>query len=302
MEKLNNDIYDITTMVTDLEQKYIDEENPDTLAVGIFGYFADINSLSIQNAIISTSELGNELFPARAKYERNLLSHGVINNVDHINAVPATISCLIGIFEEDFDTYSVDDTFYLDKDISIFIDKFEFHLDYDIRITKHYIANGNYVYTAQHYMPIKNALSNITNPYINAPVIQQYNGKSVVYFFVTLRQVTQTIIPKKIITNNSIENKTIVFSFDDQLADFVIKATDGDTVTYITPVLEGSGVDQYISTYCYYSFLDASHVKVRFDSSSYIPKLNTNIEVILKTTLGSEGNFEYNMSVPNCKL
>ena len=296
MEKLNTDIYDIATMVTELEQKYIDDEDPETLAAGIFGYFADVHSLILQNSIISTSELGNELFPARAKYERNLLSHGVINNIDYINAVPATIPCLVGIFEDDFDKYAVDNTFYLDKEIAIYIDQFEYHLDYDVKITKNYISNGNYVYTAQHYINLENKLSNITNPYINAPTIQKYNGKTVMYFYVTLRQVSHSIIPKKIITNNSIENKTIVFEFNNQLADFTIRATDGDRITYITPIMEGIGVDQSISTYCYYSFLDSTHVKVRFDSSSYIPKLNTNIEVLLKTTLGSEGNFEYNMS------
>lgn len=294
MEKLNNDIYEITQMVTDVQQRYIDEEDPDTLALGIFGYFADIESLSIQNSIISTGELGNELFPARAKYERNLLSHGVINNVENINAVPSTIKCLIGVFESDFDKYAKNDLFYLDKDIAIYINnKIEFHLDYDIVIRKNYMANNNYAYTAQYNITLNNALSDITNPYLNAPIVQYYNGSKVICFYATLRQVTHTTIHKKIITNNIIENKTLQFSFDNQLADFMIKATDGNTVTYITPILEGIGVDQSIQNYCYYSYLDSTHIKVRFDSSSYIPKLNTNIDVLLKTTIGTEGNFEY---------
>ena len=95
MEKLNTDIYDITTMVTELEQKYIDDEDPETLAAGIFGYFADVHSLILQNSIISTSELGNELFPARAKYERNLLSHGVTNNIDYINELNLQIGAYV---------------------------------------------------------------------------------------------------------------------------------------------------------------------------------------------------------------
>lgn len=296
MEKLNNDIYDITNMVTEVQQRYIDEEDADTLALGIFGYFADIESLSIQNAIISTGELGNELFPARAKYERNLLSHGVINNIENINAVPSYIKCLIGIFESDFDKYAKNDVFYLDKEIGIYIKEFEFHLDYDVMLRKNPMANNNYAYTAQYNITLNNPLSDISNPYLNAPFIQYYNGSKVICFYVTLRQVMHKTEHKKIITNNIVENKTLVFKFEHQLADFLIKATDGDTVTYITPIMEGIGVDQTIQNYCYYSFLDSSHVKVRFDSSSYIPKLNTDIDILLKTTLGSKGNFEYNKS------
>lgn len=295
MERLNNDIYEITQAVTDIQQRYIDEEDPDTLALGIFGYFADIQSLSIQNSIISTGELGNELFPARAKYERNLLSHAVINNVDNINAVPSTINCLIGVFESDFDNYAKNDMFYLDKEIAIYVDnKIEFHLDYDIIIKKNYMTHNNYAYTAQYNITLNNPLSNITNPYLNAPVVQYYNGSKVICFYATMRQVTHTTIHKKIITNNIIENKTLQFSFNDQLADFVIKATDGGTITYITPIMEGIGVEQSIENYCYYSYLDATHIQVRFDSSSYIPKLNTDIDILIKTTIGIEGNFEYN--------
>lgn len=294
MEKLNNDIYDITSTVVDIEQKYIDEEDPDTLAMGIFGNFADIESLALQNAIISTGELGNELFPARAKYERNLLAHAICNNIDNINAVPSTIECIIGIFEDDFEKYATFSKFILDKDIAIYIDSIEYHLEYDITIAKNPLPNDTYAYTAQYNITINNPLSDITNPYLNAPFTQYYNGRKMVYFYTRLMQVEQSTIHKKIITNNLIENKTILFKFSNQLAGFMIKATDGDSITYLTPILDGSGIDDGVSNYCYYDYADASHIRVRFDSSSYLPRLNTEIDVILKTTIGASGVFEYN--------
>lgn len=294
MEKLNGDIYDITSTVTDIESRYISEEDPDTLAIGIFGAVADLEALNIQNSIMATSELGNELFPARAKYERNLLSHGVINNVENINAVPSSIKCIIGVFETDFDKYANNDIFYLDKEIAVNINDLEFHLDYDIAIKKNIIANNNYAYTAQYVITLNNPLSDITNPYLNAPIIQYYNGQKLICFYANLRQVAHETVPKRIITNNLIENKTLVFQFNNQLASFMIKAVDGNTTTYITPIIEGVGIDQNIQNYCYYSFLDKDHIKVRFDSSSYVPKLNTSLEVLIKNTKGTEGNIEYN--------
>lgn len=294
MEKLNNDIYDITGMVSEIEQRYIPEEDPDTLALSMFGAFADIESLSIQNAIISTGELGNELFPARAKYERNLLSHAVVNNVDNINAVPACITCVIGFFENDFNKYAKKDIFTLDKEIKFYIDDMEFHLDYDIVVRRNYITNNEYVYTAQYNIDRENPLSNITNVYLNTPFLQQYNGDTLICFYTQLRQVMHSVVHKKIITNNLIENKTAQFQFTNQLASFTVIAIDGDKTTYITPVLEGSGITQGIATYCYYSFLDATHIKLRFDSGSYVPRINTELDIELRTTYGEKGNLEYN--------
>ena len=65
-------IYNIQKMTNDVVKKYIPDESEDTLALGTFGYLQDIFSLQIQNDIILNSELGNELWPSRAKYEKNV--------------------------------------------------------------------------------------------------------------------------------------------------------------------------------------------------------------------------------------
>ena len=293
MEKLNNDIYDITSSVQDLQKRYISEEDEDTLAVGIYGYMADIHSLMLQNTIITTGEMGNELFPARAKFEKNVIAHSIIQNIDYINATPATMTAVIGIFESDLNTYMVEDKFVLDKEIPIPIEEFQFHLEYDIIISRQTISNGYYAYTARYDISRTNPLSDITNPYLNTPFIQKYNGQNMVYFYVRLMQVTHSQYNKTLITNNLIENKTIIFSFTEQLADFVVRVTYGDEVKWLTPVFEGSGVEQTLTDFCYYTYIDSTHIRVRFDSISYVPKVNSTIDVLIKTTVGSAGNFEY---------
>ena len=113
---LNNDIYDLVSSVQDIEERYIPEEAPETLALGIYGYLEDIHATILQNSAIATGELGNELFPGRAKFERNVISHAIIQNIENLNAVPATISAIFGIFEEDLDKYMVLDKFIIDKE------------------------------------------------------------------------------------------------------------------------------------------------------------------------------------------
>lgn len=297
MEKLNNDIYDITSAVQELQRQYMEEEDEETLAVGIYGYFADIHSLMLQNAIITTGELGNELFPARAKFEKNVISHSIIQNIEYINAVPATITAILGIFEEDLEKYMVSNLFTLDKEIIFPVDSYPFHLEYDLLITKNDLPNGEYSYSGRYDMSMTNSLSQITNPYINAPFIQYYSGKKMVFFYVELMQVRHSSFNKTLITNNLVENKTVIFSFSEQLADFSVKVTYGDDEIWLTPVFDGMGLEQNLEYYCYYTYIDSSHIRVRFDSSSYVPKENSKIDIYIKTTVGSEGNFSYNNTV-----
>ena len=145
---LNTDIYDLVDSVQELEERYIDEESPDTLALGIYGYLADIHATILQNSAITTGELGNELFPARAKFERNVINHAIIQNIENINAVPATISAILGIFEEDFDKYMINDKFIIDKEIPFAIQDFPYHLEYDVIVNRTVLPNNEYGYSA----------------------------------------------------------------------------------------------------------------------------------------------------------
>ena len=290
---LETDIYELTEAVKNLEERYIDEEDPDTLAIGIYGYLADIHATLLQNSIITTSEMGNELFPARAKFERNVISHAVIQNIENINAVPATISAILGIFEEDFDKYMRNDKFYIDKEIPFGIEEFEFHLEYDVLVQRTVLPNNKYAYSAMYDMSVENPLSKITNPYLQAPFMQLYNGKTMIFFYIELMQVHHETFNKTLITNNLVENKTIIFQFQDQLADFTVRVTDGDEQIYLTPVFEGMGVENDIKNFCYYSYIDLNNIRVTFDSISYLPGINALIEAEIWTTLGSEGNFSF---------
>lgn len=291
---LNTDIYDLVGTVQDVQERYIDEEDPNTLAVGIYGYMADIHATLLQNSAITAGELGNELFPQKAKFERNVINHAIYQCIEDINAVPAQISAILGIFEEDLYNYMESDKFVVDKEIAFAIDNYPYHLPYDVIIKRTALPNNEVGYSAQYDMSRNNPLSQIVNPYLVAPFRQKYGNKEVIYIYVNLMQVEHRTITKNTITNNAVENKTVVFQFDDQLADFYVKATEGDKVRYLTPVFEGMGLEQELSEdFCYYSYADESHIKIRFDSLSYVPKINAKIEIILKTTKGAECNFEY---------
>ncbi len=286
-------IYNIQQTINDIAKKYVPDESEETLALGLFGYIEDIASLQIQNDIILNSELGNELWPSRAKYEKNVIAHSIIQNIVDINATPAILPILIGFEEEVLKPLFTNDRFVIDKEIIFRIEDFDFHLEYDIILQRTVIATNQYVYSARYDMSRKNNISKITNPYTATPYIQLDQGKRMVYIPCQLMQVTHATEYKKIITSSSIDNKTFEFTFENQLADFEVCVTERGITTYLTPVFEGAGIENDIENYCFYTYIDSKTIRVRFDSASYLPTLNADVEVYIKTTRGEEGNFEY---------
>ena len=94
---MNTDIYDITETVNNLQKEVMQGIDEETLAVGMNGYLSSIQSMQIQNSIITASELGNEIFPCKAKFEKNIIAHAIRQNITDINATPAKMSVMIGI-------------------------------------------------------------------------------------------------------------------------------------------------------------------------------------------------------------
>ena len=284
-------IYNIHQMINDIAKIYVPNESEDTLALGLFGYIGDIAAVQIQNDIILNSELGNELWPSRAKYEKNVIAHSIIQNIVDINAKPATINVFLGFEEEKLSPLFNDNIFIIDKEYTFRLGNFEFHLEYDLKLQRSLMSNQEYIYSGVYDMSRINTLSKITNPYTTTPYIQNDNGKRMVYVPCQLMQVSHTEINRKIITSSSVDNKTFEFSFEDQLADFEVSVTERGVVTHLTPIFDGSPIENTVDKYCYYSYIDSQTIRVRFDSLSYLPTLNADVDILVKTTKGEEGNF-----------
>lgn len=294
---LDTDIYNLSDVAVSVQKQYMELETDRTRAIGINGYFSDINSLQLQNATIVASEVANEMWPARAKFEKNVIAHALLYNIKDINAVPATIRVHIGIPESTIYQLLENDKVILDKESPIYIGGFEYHLQYDLMIIRNIVENNEIIYTAMYDISRKNPLSTITNPYTNPPFIQIYNTERYLIIPCVLMQVEHVSITRKLLTSNPIENKTFEFEFENQLASFEVKVTERGETTYLQPVFEGVGVDQTLDNYCYYTYVETNRIRVRFDSISYMPGINAEIEVAIKTTHGSEGNFEYNTNI-----
>lgn len=289
---ISTDIYNIVDSVKGIQQRYIEDEDETTLALGIYGFLADTEAKKIQSSVIMTGQLGNEMFPTRSKLTKNVLAHAIYNNITDINAVPAHMTINMGIKVDDLDRYMEDGKFTFDASCPIFIGEYEFHFDYNIILTRSSVGTNDYVYAAHYDMTEENYLSDITDPYLKQPFTIKIGSYNYVIFQAIIRQVTIEETVDKIITDSIIENKTYSFEFENQIADFDVYVTDNGTTTRLKPILYGSKTEG-IENYCWYLFTTDNTIRITFDSKSYIPGLNSDIKIKAYTTLGSDGNFSY---------
>lgn len=293
---ISNDIYSIVEAVDNLKKRYVEDENETTLAIGIFGFLGDTEAKKIQTSVVMAGELGNEMFAQRAKLDKNIITHAMYCNIEHINAVPASIITTLMIKEEDLDAMMVDNKFLLDHNCPIYIEDYEFHLDYDVlikRVKNTQREDEEWIYTATYQgLEDPNTLSDIKTPYLAHPFRIFYDNYMYISTQCTIRQVTIETTEDKMITDSLINNKSYVFTFDNQLADFTVYVTEYGTTKRLTPVPYGAALDLNTLDYCWYMYINDTTVRITFDAASYIPGLNADIKIVAQTTLGAEGNFK----------
>ena len=304
---LSADIYGTNDYINAIKKQFIPDVPEDTLMLGIFGYMGQVFSDMMQNSIVMASELSNESIPTKAKFEKNIIAHALGLGITDINAIPAQMDVLLTFIEDDITNWAnakdVDGselpwTFVFDKDTPIYIGDYCFHVDYDIEIRKIKLyhssdAENKFTYTARYILDIDNPISDITNPYLSAPVKMSVNGINVLFTKCTLRQVAKQTVHKKVLSDNSISSKTATFTFEGQLAAFTVDVTEGDKTTHLVPVYDGLAVENMKYPYIYYSYLDTNTIRIKFDKESYMPRINSDVHINLQITEGERGNFVY---------
>ena len=188
------------------------------------------------------------------------------------------------------------DTFHFDHKSPIFIENIEFHFDYDIILQRATNSTGEVTYSAHYDMSEVNRISNITEPYLVQPFQMKISSDEYIIFQAEVRQYTIEETQDRIISESTIENKTYTFEFDNQLADFDVYATSNGSTVRLRPYYYGSAIDEEDTMYCWYEYIADNTVRITFDSLSYIPAMNTTINIVAYTTLGRAGDFTYNLN------
>lgn len=310
---ISTDIYEISGFIDQIRQETIPDLDNTSSIVGIFGYMNEIFSQTMQNALVVISESVNETIPTRAKFTKNIISHAMNIGITDICATPAVMTMMIYLPISYIESNFVSDIngkskFILSRECPIMVGDYEYHLDYDIIITR--TANTNksdekekYTYTAMYDLfetgttKVKqsNPISNITNPYITTLIKCVMDRTEFLAFSARLHQVSLSTVEKNILTNSPIENKAVTFEFDGQLAAFDLDIIENNKVTHLTPVYSGL-LDYTIpdGSWCHYNYINENTIRILFSQDSYVPSMNAVVKINVQTSEGSSGNFTYN--------
>lgn len=291
------DSYELRETFDDIKHRLIPEENEDTLELGMYNIMSSMIANMTSSVVQTAADKANEVFYTRARLASSIIMHSSTYNVN-VNAVPAQIDVLLCFIEDEIEDLfkkneSDTEPVIIDSKVSFLIGKYEYHLEYPLLIYKKELLSGT-VYTAQYDTSKYNPIATITNPYLASPYIIKNSGYRYLYIPCTLVQVQLDETYEKINTNVSINNKTFIAKFNNQISGIDIIVKEDNEIKHIKPILEGSSVDQINTLYCWYTFINSDTIRVKFDDSSYIPSINTEITIRLYNTLGEECNFSYN--------
>jgi len=292
---LTTDVYLAHQFVNDLKERYVDISE-DTLFLGMYGYLSSVFGNLIQNTATKTAEYSMEAIPTKAKFEKNIISHALALGINKIHATPAEVDIMLAFPEETLINNMTNGVCIIDKESTFNIGEsmnYEYHLDYDIHIKRVTLPNGNHTYRATYDIDGKNKISSLTNPYLPSIGLIYKENQSLIALRTILHQTTHNTIYKKVIVDNPLENKTLTFEFENQLAFFYVEVVEeGSTdVIYLEPVYEGlfdyTSDDKYVN----YMYVDEKTIRIKFNRASYTPRVNAEITVHVYTTLGEVCNF-----------
>lgn len=291
---ISSDIYQISEMVLDLEKKFMDTKTEDVLMVGMYGYMASQFTKTMKNSVRMASEWGNENLLLKAKFDSTILSKAIELQIKSINAQPSIMNIMIGFVEKELLESMTNNQLIVSKNCIFKIGTFDFHLEHDLLIQTEKLNTGEYIYTARYiineYSP---NFTKISNPYLPAPIRLLQDNDNFIYIDCELIQTSVKFLNTSIISNNILENKTVDFDFDEQLASFEVTVlSNGETIN-LTPIYEGMPIEN--SLYCYYNYLDSDTIRIKFDQDSYNPFNGDNITIRVQSTKGNDGNFEYKL-------
>lgn len=286
--------------VNEVMPKYFSDINPSNLTTGSTGMFTELIATTVEDSFNAGSSLVAEAFPTRAKMESSIYANAAIFQLSNAFADAGRCKFIIALSERDIkqnfqrkdgSSYSY---FYIDKDTKFYVNNIPFVLDYDIEIRAMYReTRKKWVYSAKYLMDdYTNSVSEIKDPYV---MLYNYaDGK--IALVVELRQYNRSVMYESIIDNATINYPTITVGFSGKLLGFdVLYKAPGD-----------SGYNTQLSTkviysmpskdpFCYYRMTGSNSFELSFTTkdSYFQPEFNSELMIIVYSTLGEDGNFEY---------
>ena len=285
------------TVMNTLGTKYFGDVELSALNVGALGFTLEQVSNITEDGFNTASVMLNEAFPNKAIMPESIYSHAAVFQLSNAFTPCGNCSFILLLQQSDILQYGETDgnniIYYIDKRTVINVEDTPFTLDYDIQIKAHkkFTDNGyTYDYAAQYVIDSSNSISAINDPYLKIRNVS--NGY--LLLMITAHQVERTEITDSIINNSKINYPVLEYEFEDGLAGFDIFYKEPSSNTYVQLEKRVKFSLPLKNPFCYYKLKDDQTLEITFSTKDgyFQPKFNSEIRIVLYTTLGKEGNFE----------
>ena len=294
-----SDVYAIKeTAMNTLGKKYFEDVSLSALNVGELGFVLEQIGTITEDAFNTASVLINEAFPNKCVIPESIYSHAAIFQLDNTFTPCAQCVFILMLEQNEILKYGKTDNnrtvFYLDKNTIINVEGIPFTLDYDIRIDalKHQVTGSlvDYNFSAKYVVDTENSISEINDPYIK--IRKTPNGYIILQ--VTAHQVERHEDTDIIINNTKVNYPVLNFEFEGGLAGFDIFYKSPTDTEYTQLEKRLKFTLPVKRPFCYYKLKDEQTLEISFSSrdSYFQPDFNSEIKIVMYTTLGESGNFE----------
>lgn len=276
-----------------LAPTFFDGIDINKLNVGAIGFNIEQNANYTEDAFNTSSILVKEAWVNRAQIPESIYSHAAIFQLEAPYAVPSHASFLLLIEIKDIldRAVAVNDfyEFRLDKDTKIQVEDKFFILDYDV-IIKAQKKQGEWVFSASYDMSFDCSVCDYASPFIRC---RRFNSGHL-GIEVKARQMERTVYNETITSNTKINYPVLEFSFENQISGFDVFYTapsDNKRIQLEKRVMYSAPVK---TPFCYYKMVDEQKISISFSSKDgfFQPEFNSNIELVIYTTNGKEGDFD----------
>ena len=284
-------------VINDIAPKYFDKDSVNAYNLGTIGFITDLYANATEDMFNSLPTLMNELFPNTCQFPTTIYNHAAMFGNEDIFAIPASLTTVILINEQDilqnaspktngFSEYIIDENTYIK------VEDIRFKIDYPIKIlVKPY--KGNYIFTASYNKKYDNKMSDVINPFIKVQRIN-YNRTKYLALLVKVRQVQYNEENFNIINNGLLNVPFITFKYTDQLCNFEVFYRESSNKEYTQLVKKLNNSRALKTPFCYYEIKSNNTVEISFSTkeNTFKPAYNSEILVKYWTTIGEDGNFE----------
>ena len=335
--KINATSYNVYDNWFDFIRKYFGIDNLNdpyitTLKASFFGYFNELASSEIKNAVYHRNFLYDEHFLNTAILPESIYNFAKLYNVQIENATPASLFVSISVLEEDLvnssllketSTDSITNAnantlkvynVTLDRSIIFVVQSYKFILPYPLVLTIQemidengnttYAYSGNYDTTANTFPILENEG---VQPYLKI-WRETIDGAKYIFIGCQIYQLVMNSTEINITTTS--DNPSTYYhniSFADQMAYFEAFYEYNGKITPINLYFNNIYTPTDEEYYGYYTYLNDSTIQISFSYNldGFRPSVGSTLIVNTYTTLGYGGNFDYsgrvtmNMSANN---